>query len=147
MEWVARTISEHPLTAMMVGFSVLLVFYLLFKSMIRLALVFFILVVAAAGYLYFQHPEFRPTSVGDAVEKARTGAHKAVDKGKEVYGKGKELIEKGKEAYERGRELVEKGIDKGKETVDRGKQTAGNIGDRLTGREDEGRLQKGGGDE
>jgi hypothetical protein len=167
MEWIVRAISENPLIAMVVCFSALLIFYFLFKSMIKLALIFIIVVVAIGGYLYFQHPESRPTDFKDAVEKARTGAHQAVDKGKEVYGKSKELIEKGKVAYEKGRELVDKGvdkgkdaavkgkelidkgkvvldrgIDKGKEAVEKGKETADNIRNRMQGQEDTGVPRK-----
>ena len=143
MEWIVRAVSEHPLTAMAVSFAVLLIVYFLFKSMIKLALIFIIIIVAVGGYIYFQHPELRPANFKDAVEKVWTGAGKAVDKGKEVYGKRKELLDKGKEAYKKGKELVEKGkivldkgIDKGKDTVEKGKETAGGIERLLHGDEE-----------
>jgi hypothetical protein len=140
MEWIVRAVSEHPLTAMAVCFAVLLIVYFLFKSMIKLALIFFIVIVAVAGYIYFQHPELRPANFKDAVEKVRIGAGNAMDKGKEVYGKRKELLDKGKEAYIKGKELIEKGkividkgIDKGNVAVEKGKETAGGIERLLNG--------------
>ena len=131
MEGIVRTASENPLVAMAVGFAVLLIVYFLFKSLIKLALILIIVAVAIGGYFYFQHPESRPASFKDAVEKARTGAGKAVDQGKEAYEKGKELVDRGKEVYERGKELVDKGkavLDKGQDAVEKGSDTAGEIG-------------------
>ena len=131
MEGIVRTAFEHPLVAMAVFFAVLLIVYFLFKSLIKLALILIIVAVAIGGYFYFQHPESRPASFKDAVEKARTGAGKAVDQGKEVYEKGKELVDRGKEVYERGKELVDKGkavLDKGQDGVEKGSDTAGEIG-------------------
>ena len=149
MEGIVRAVTEHPLAAMAAGFAVLLIAYFLFKSLIKLALILIIVAVAIGGYLYFQHPESRPANLKDAVEKARTGAGKAVDQGKEAYEKGKELVDKGKEAYEKVRELVDqgkavldKGIDKGKDAIEKGKNAAGDIGKLLDGDKEAGDRQK-----
>ena len=142
MEGIVRAMTEHPLVAMAVGFAVLLIVFFLFKSLIKLALILIIVAVAIGGYLYFQHPEYRPANLKDAVEKARTGAGKAVDQGKEAYEKGKELLDKGKEAYQKGKELVDKGIDKGKDAVEKGKDAAGDIGKLLDGDKEAGDRQK-----
>jgi hypothetical protein len=123
MEGIVRGVSEHPLIAMAVGFAVLLIVYFLFKSLIKIALILILIAVAIGGYFYFQHPESRPTSIEDAVHKARTGAAKAVEQGKQTYEMGKELVEKGEKAYEKGKELVDKGektLEKGKELVEKG---------------------------
>jgi len=142
MEGIVRAATEHPLAAIAVCFAVLLIVYFLFKSQIKLALILIIVAVAIGGYLYFQHPESRPANLKDAVEKARTGAGKAVDQGKEAYEKGKELLDKGKEAYEKGKELVDKGIDKGKDAVEKGKDAAGDIGKLMDGDKEAGDRQK-----
>ena len=142
MEGIVRAVTENPLAAMAVCFAVLLIVYFLFKSLIKLALILIIVAVAIGGYLYFQHPESRPANLKDAVERARTGAGKAVDQGKEAYGKGKELLDKGKEAYEKGKEWVDKGIDKGKDAVEKGKDAAGDIGKLLDGDKEAGDRQK-----
>jgi hypothetical protein len=119
-----------------------MIVYFLFKSLIKLALILIIVAVAIGGYFYFQNPESRPANLKDAVEKARTGAGKAVDQGKEAYEKGKELLDKGKEAYEKGKELVDKGIDKGKDVVEKGKDAASDIGKLLGGDKEAGDRQK-----
>jgi hypothetical protein len=105
--------------------------------------------VAVGGYYYLQYPESRPANFKEAVQKARTGAGKAVDQGKQAYEKGKELVDKGKDAYEKGKELVDKGksvidrgIDKGKDAVEKGSDTAGEIGKILKGEKETGDSRK-----
>ena len=145
MEGIVRAVTEHPLVAMAVCFAVLLIVYFLFKSLIKLALILIIVAVAIGGYLYFQHPEYRPANLKDAVEKVRTGAGKAVDQGKEAYEKGKEMLDKGKEAYKKGKEWVDKGktaLDKGIDAIGKGKDAAGNVGKRLGADNEAGDRQK-----
>jgi hypothetical protein len=149
MEGIVHTAFEHPLVAIAVCFAVLMIVYFLFKSLVKLALILIIIAVAIGGYFYFQHPESRPTNFKDAVEKARIGAGKAVDQGKEAYEKGKKLVDKGKETYERGKELVDqgkaaldKGIDKGKDAIEKGADTAGEIGKSLRGEKEAGDRRK-----
>ncbi|MCX5855398.1 MAG: hypothetical protein NTZ24_12665 [Deltaproteobacteria bacterium] len=145
MEGIVHAVTEHPLIAMAVCFAVLLILYFLFKSLIKLALILIIVALAIAGWFYFQHPESRPASLKDALQKVRTGTEKAVDRGKEAYKQGKELFDKRKEAYEKGREWVDqgktvldKGIDKGKDALDTGKNIAGDIGRLLEGKKETG---------
>ncbi|OIP89236.1 MAG: hypothetical protein COS57_13455 [Syntrophobacterales bacterium CG03_land_8_20_14_0_80_58_14] len=147
MEEIVRSVTEHPLVAMAVCFSALLLVYFLFKSLIKLALMLILVAVVIGGYYYFRYPESRPADLKEAVEQARVGAGKAVDQGKSAYEKSRELIEKGKDAYEKGKEWVDKGksvldqgIDKGKDAVEKGKETAGDLGKILGG--DAGNRQK-----
>jgi hypothetical protein len=124
MEGIVRAMTEHPLAAMAVCFAVLLIVYFLFKRLIKLALILIIVAVAIGGYFYFQHPESRPTNLKDAMEKARTGAGKALDQGKEAYEKGKELLDKGKNAVKNGKDAagdIGKLPDRNKEAGDRRK--------------------------
>lgn len=127
MEGFIRGISEHPLVAIAVGFAVLLLVYFLFKSLIKFLLILLLVAVAVGGYFYIQNPKAKPADIKDAVQKARIGAEKAVEQGKETYRKGKELVEKGDKVYEQGKVLVEKGkviLDKG---MEKGKETAGKV--------------------
>jgi len=140
MEGIVRTLSDDPLVAIAVGLAALLIVYFLFKSLIKLALILILIATVICGYFYFQYPESRPASIKDAVEKARMGAGKAVDRGKEVYEKGREMVEQGKATYGKGKELVERGktildkeIDKGKKAIEKGTDTAGEIGKLLGG--------------
>jgi hypothetical protein len=121
MEGIVRAVTEHPIVAMGVSFVVLLTVYFLFKSLLKLVLILILVAVAIGGYLYFQHPESRPANIGDAVEKARTGAGRALDRGKDAFEKGKKLVDKGKT-------FLDQGIDKGKDVVEKGRGTAGDLG-------------------
>ena len=103
MEEIVRSVTEHPLVAMAVCFSALLLVYFLFKSLIKLALILILVAVVIGGYFYFRYPESRPVNLKDAVEKVRVGAGKAVDQGKSAYEKSKELVEKGKMPTRRAR--------------------------------------------
>lgn len=145
MQEILRILSEHPVAAMASCFVILMALYFLFKSLIKLALVILILVLAIGGYFYFQHPWDRPANLKEAVQKARTETGRVLEKGKEAYGKGKELLGKGKEAFEKGsqvvdkgKEVLEKGIDKAKAAVDRGKEATGEVGKFLGGEKEAG---------
>jgi hypothetical protein len=167
MEGIVHAVTEHPLVAMAVCFVLLLIVYFLFKSLIKMALIMIMIAAAIGGYLYFQHPETRPANLKDAVEKARTGAVKAVDQGKDAYEKGRVAVDKGKEAYVKGKEWVDqgktvlhqgvakgkvaveqgktalnKGIAKGKAAVEKAKDAAGGIGKFLGGNPEDGDGQK-----
>ena len=152
MEEMVRAVSEHPLIAIAVIFSVLLILYFVFKSLVKLLLIVAIIAVAVGGYSYFKHPENRPANLKEAVQKVRAGTEHAVEtgkealeKGRELVGKGKEVLEKGKEAVgtgksvldrgiDKGKAVIDKGLDKGKEIVDKGKDVAGDIGEVVKGR-------------
>ncbi len=135
MEEIVRSVTDHPLVAMAVCFTALLLVYFLFKSLLKLALILILVAVVIGGYFYFRHPESRPANLKDAVEQVRVGAGKAVDQGKSAYEKSKELVEKGRTA-------LDKGIDKGKDAVEKGKETAGELGKILGGEKDAGNRQK-----
>ena len=124
MDEIVRSVTEHPLVAMAVGFSALLLVYFLFKSLIKLALILILVAVVIGGYYYFRYPESRPADLKEAVEKVRTGAGKAADQGKDAYDKSRELVEKGKAA------------------VEKGKETAGDLGKVLSGDRETGNRPK-----
>jgi hypothetical protein len=138
MEGIVRTVCDNPLVAVVACFAALLIVYFLFKSLIKLALILLIVAVVIGGYVYYKHPESRPADFKDAVEKAMTGAGKAVDQGKETYEKGKEIYQKGRELVDKGKVVLDTGIDKGKEAVAKGSDTAGEIGKVLRGDNEEG---------
>ena len=98
MHDIVRAVSDHPLAAITACFILLLVFYFICKRLIKLALVVFIVALAVGGYYYFQYPDQRPADVTEAMEKAREGTSRVVEKGKEVAEKGREVVDKSKEA-------------------------------------------------
>ncbi len=149
MEEIVRSVTEHPLIAIAVCFSALLLVYFLYKSLFKLALILILVAVVIGGYFYFRYPESRPANLKDAVEKVRVGAGKAVDQGKSAYEKSKELVEKRKDVYEKGKEWVDrgktvldKGIDKGKDAIENRRESAGGLGKTLGGEGDAGNRQK-----
>ena len=117
MHDIIRALSDHPLAAMALCFVLLLVLYFICKRLIKLALVVLIAAIVIGGYFYFQYPDQRPADVTEALEKARAGTGRAVEKGKEAVDKSRELVGKGREAVEKGREAV----DKGREIAETGK--------------------------
>lgn len=135
MDEIVRAMTEHPLVAMAVGVSTLLLVYLLFKSLIKLALILILVVVVVAGYSYLRDPGSKPVDIKDTVEKVGVEAGRAVDQGKSVY-------EKGKEWMDLGRRLLDKGIDTGKDAVEKGKAGAGSLVKGLEGERDAGNRQK-----
>jgi membrane-associated HD superfamily phosphohydrolase len=149
MEEIVRSVTEHPLVAMAVGLSALMLAYFLFKSLLKLALILILVAVVISGYFYFRHPESRPANLKDVMEKVRVGAGKTVDQGKSAYEKSKELVKKRRDVYEKGKEWVDKGktvldkgIDKGKNAVEKGKETADDLRKMLGGEGDAGNRQK-----
>ncbi len=132
MQEVVRSLSEHPLVAIAVGFAVLLILYFLFKSLIKLALIAIIIAVAIGGYYYFSRPGGKPADFKDAVERARSDAGRAMETGKEAVEKSREMVDKGKA-------VLDAGIEKGREVVDRGKGAAGEIGKIIGGERESGK--------
>jgi ElaB/YqjD/DUF883 family membrane-anchored ribosome-binding protein len=131
MEEIVRVVTENPLVAIAVGLAAVLLIYLLFKSLVKLALILILVAVVIYGYAYLRHPESRPASLKEAAEQVRVEAGKAVDQGKSAYEKSRELVEKGKDVIEKGKEWVDRGktaldegIDKGKDAVTKGKEGA-----------------------
>ncbi|MHB8908170.1 MAG: hypothetical protein ACYDAA_04745 [Syntrophales bacterium] len=149
MQAFVRILSEDPLVAIAVCFVALLILYFLFKSLIKLALIVIIIVVAIGGYSYFREPRSKPANLKEALEKARIETGRAIEKGKEAVEKGREMVGKGKEAIEKGRKMVDKGkaaldagIEKGKEVVGRGKETATDVGEILGAEREAGRKER-----
>ena len=125
MQEIIRIMSEYPLASIGVAFVVVVIFFFFLMKLVKIALILLLVAVAVGGYFYLQYPDDRPKNLSDAVEKARTGTGRVLEKGKETIEKGRELIDRGKEVYEKGKEMVdkgkgvlEKGIDKGKDTTD-----------------------------
>ena len=100
MDNIMQNLSAHPMIIIAVIFVGLLIVYFLFKQLLKLALLFFMILLAIGGYFYFKDPEKMPQNMMETLEKARTETAKAVEKSKEVYLKGKAITEKGKKLTE-----------------------------------------------
>jgi ABC-type multidrug transport system fused ATPase/permease subunit len=100
VDYIMQNLTGHPIIMIIVIFIGLLIVYFLFKQLLKLALLFFLILLAIGGYFYFKDPEKMPRNVMETLEKAKTQIIKTVDKGKEVYVKGKAIVEKGKKLTE-----------------------------------------------
>ena len=100
MDNIMQNLSGHPMIIIGIIFVGLLIVYFLFKQLLKLALLFFMILLAIGGYFYFKDPEKMPQNMMETLEKARTETVKAVEKSKEVYLKGKAITEKGKKLTE-----------------------------------------------
>jgi hypothetical protein len=130
MERIFGIVSENHILAIAIGFVFLLAIYFLFKTMLKIALLGLVIVIAIGGYYYFQRPGARPSSVSEAVSKAKTDSVAAVEKGRQVVKKGKELAAEGRNAYEKGKKVMEDGqraVDKGKNIFERGEDILAKI--------------------
>ena len=100
-------LSTHPLAVMAVTFLVFFIAYFLFKKLIKLALLSFLVLLAITGYLYFKDPHKGVfENMSQTVRKVKSETDKVVEKGKHVYQKGKDTYEKGKDTYEKGKKLT-----------------------------------------
>jgi len=130
MERIFGIVSENQLIAIAIGFVFLLAVYFLFKTMVKIALLGLVIVIAIGGYYYFQRPGARPSSVSEAVSRAKTDSAIAVEKGRHAVKKGKELAAEGRNAYEKGKKVMEEGqeaVDKSKDLFERGKNILAKI--------------------
>lgn len=92
MDQLMQNFSGHPVIVIIALFIGVLIVYFLFKQLLKLALVFFLILLAIGGYYYLKDPQTMSRNMATTIEKAG----KAVDRGKQVYEKGKAVVEEGK---------------------------------------------------
>ena len=97
MHSISDYISSHPLAVLAAAFIILFLFYILFKQLIKLALVLILIALAVGGYYYFKDPGKAPENMLQTFRDTRVKAGKVLETGKQAYRKGKEIYEKGKE--------------------------------------------------
>jgi glucan phosphoethanolaminetransferase (alkaline phosphatase superfamily) len=97
---ILQNLSDHPMIIIVVIFVGLLIVYFLFKQLLKLALLFFMILLAIGGYFYFKDPGKMSQNMMETLEKARTETVKAVEKSKEAYLMGKAITENGKKLTE-----------------------------------------------
>jgi ABC-type bacteriocin/lantibiotic exporter with double-glycine peptidase domain len=96
MEGITHYLSSHPLALMGLIFVCLVLLYFLFKQLLTLALVVALVLLAMAGYFYFQGTK----DLQGMIRKTKEQTGQIIDTGKKVYDKGKDIYEKGKEVTE-----------------------------------------------
>ena len=89
-------IANPTVFKIMVVFVLIVVAYFIFKQFLKLSLVLLLIVLAGAGYHYFNNPQQMSEDVQKSVSTVKSG----VEKGKSFYKDSKELIDKTKKVPE-----------------------------------------------
>ncbi|PKN71564.1 MAG: hypothetical protein CVU54_00645 [Deltaproteobacteria bacterium HGW-Deltaproteobacteria-12] len=98
MDTIMEYLSAHPMILKgIVIFAAVIILYFIFKQFIKLALVLLIIVLAVAGYYYFQDPHKMPEKVKNSINSVKSGSDQVVEKSKSFYKDSQELIDKTKE--------------------------------------------------
>jgi ABC-type bacteriocin/lantibiotic exporter with double-glycine peptidase domain len=95
MDDIIHYIMTHQFTAGIGVFVALLILFVIFKHLLKLALLLILLFMVMCGYLYFKDPKQMPKNIHETYQKAKEQTGKMVDTGKKAYEKGKEIAEKG----------------------------------------------------
>jgi len=77
----------------------LLIFYFLMKKIIKLVLIFGIVLLCIAGYLYYKAPNEFSDKIQYTIEEVRTHTGDIVEKGKGFAEKVDRIVEKGSELF------------------------------------------------
>lgn len=100
MDNIIQNLSDNPALVVAIIVAGLLVVFFLFKQLLKLALLCFLIILAVGGYFYFKDPGKMPQNMLETYEKAKTQTGKAVEMGKEAYSKSSDMVEKGKKILE-----------------------------------------------
>jgi hypothetical protein len=106
MDSIIQYVTTHQFTVGVVAFVGLLIIYVVFKQLLKMALLLILLLLAMGGYMYFKDPGKMPANIQDALHTAKEKTGKVVETGKKVYGRGKAVAEKGVIYSEELREFV-----------------------------------------
>ncbi|MDZ4165580.1 MAG: hypothetical protein U1C55_10690, partial [Smithellaceae bacterium] len=88
-------ISGNPLIALVIGFFLLFILYLVFKQFMKLALIVFLIILAVGGYYYLKDPKGMPGNMIESARDVKDKTFETKDKLTDMYRQGKELIGKG----------------------------------------------------
>jgi hypothetical protein len=93
MDAITGYLTANPTVfKVMIIFVLIIVAYFIFKQFLKLSLVLLLIVLAGAGYHYFNNPQ----NMSEDVQKSISTVKSGVEKGKSFYKDSKELIDKTK---------------------------------------------------
>ena len=95
MDDIIRYAMTHQFTVGVGLFIALLILYVIFKNLLKLALLLILLLMVMCGYMYFKDPKQMPKNIHETYEKAKQQTGEIVEKGKSAYKTGKSIVEKG----------------------------------------------------
>lgn len=105
MDEFLRYLSANPVALMAMALLALLIFYFLMKKIIKLVLIFGIVLLCIAGYLYYKAPNEFSDKIQTTIEDVRTHTGNIMEKSKGAIEKGKDFAEKVDRIVEKGSEL------------------------------------------
>ena len=98
MDAITGYISAHPgVLIMIVVFIIILILHFMFKSLIKLALIVLLILLAAFGYYYLEDPNKMPGKIDKTINMMKSGANEIVDKSKNFFKDTKDLYKESKE--------------------------------------------------
>lgn len=100
MESFWAYMHTHQFAVIAVITIALIILYFLFKSLIKLAMIFLVLLILVGAYFYLTAPKRSPGDIMKALREAKDKTEMVVEKGKGAYQKGKDTLEKGKQLSE-----------------------------------------------
>jgi len=100
MDGLISFLSSHHFTLVVTIAAAVLIAYFIFKKLIKMALLCFLVAMGIAGYFYLKEPGRTWKNMGELWQKTRVETVKAVETGKKTYEKGKDVYEKGKKISE-----------------------------------------------
>ena len=93
MEAITGYFTAHPIAfKVVIIFIMIVIAYFIFKQFLKLSLVLLLIVLAGAGYHYFNNPGKMSEDVQKSISTVKSG----VEKSKNFYKDTKELIDKTK---------------------------------------------------
>ena len=95
---ITEYLSAHPaIITLLIVFVIILILYFVFRQFIKLALIMLMIVLAVAGYFYFQNPDKMAERIKLTADTIKAGTIEIVEKSKSFFKDSKELIDKTKE--------------------------------------------------
>jgi hypothetical protein len=99
MDVITGYLSAHPIVFVIgVIFIIVLILHFIFKNLIKLVLIIFVVLLVAFGHDYFKDPATISKKIKESVEMGKSVISDLADKSKSIYKDSKELYKEGKEA-------------------------------------------------
>lgn len=95
MDKLLALISGNPVIALVIGFFLLFILYLVFRQFMKLALIIFLIILGLGGYYYLKDPKGMPGNMIESARDVKDKTFEVKDKFKDMYRQGKELMGKG----------------------------------------------------
>jgi len=105
MDNIINYITSHQFIIGICVFIAILIIFFLFKKLIKLVLLFFLVLIIFGGYLCFKDPARMPKNMSETLQKTKEATRSVVEKGRGVYDSVKGV-------YKKAEKLVTRDIDK-----------------------------------